>query len=318
MCSAVHKPEQPFGTEIGTNHWPGMVDVLAKASQEFTKKYGRGKALDAWMEHARRYETMSPREIIEFKKKVIALVTAEQFKQPTIQNRLRRKFTEQVLAFSIPSVLSLSHIGKGLHVFCLTLPLPLYRLYCWATDGSIYQGVAATLGLNGYATLFDRVVISSDNRVGGGMAPEQVMLHEATHCVDIMDQFRKVSERQLLSEIVAVLGEGAIPAKQLDTLVVGQEYFTGYLSEEILKHVPNALKLLLGIPDNQTVDRISMAKKLRLFLISITVQCNNRDLLLLFMHSTSFEEVYTELRSHRPDLFDVSGTFSFKMQHSKP
>lgn len=289
---------------------PTFTNIVEKTNAAYLEKYERGNPLGNWLNGSKELARMSHKGLLKEKHNRINSLLEKFYPKDTISNRLKKRFLSRILQKSKHIILPMHHIRTDINVFCFTLPKHSYQTFCWVARHPVYQGFASELHLREY-TLFDMVTVSCDQKIGDGMPPEQVQIHEATHCVDIMRKFREKSESTLLSEMIAVLGEGAVQEKQNWTLKVADTYFIGYFTTAIVSAPKDKLLRLFGIKQTNVINIEYFSKQAAHFIESLSGQINNLDLMHLFMHCQSFSELYEELQTRFPNYFSSDGYFNF-------
>lgn len=214
----------------------------------------------------------------------------------------------------------------------LDLPMPLiifpksqednyHRVYSGerspvAFSASIdYAKVLNKLGLDCPSPIrFLRVAVACEGLENSGVPFQQNIDHEITHGLDPNLEYRKIPpkepQEELLCELVAVVGELARKEDEHVAVNASSSFWSGYLANESSSGFFDSI----GLGSRDSANTAEICTAISNTIKILTRKYPNSEVVRLFMNSTSFAELYSQLQQLMPDVYPSSQNSSFQVR----
>lgn len=218
----------------------------------------------------------------------------------------------------------------------LDLPMPLI-VFPESQEGNyrkVYSGerspVAFSAGIN-YASVLNKIGISCQNPIRAlrvavaceglenpGVPFQQNIDHEITHGLDPNLEYRMLPPREpqqeLLSELVAVVGELARKEDEHVSVNASSGFWSGYLANESSSGFFDSI----GLGGRGSANTVEVCNAISNTIKILTRKYPNSEVVRLFMNSTSFSELHGQLQQLMPDVYPSSENLGFQVRRVSP
>jgi len=146
------------------------------------------------------------------------------------------------------------------------------------------------------------IVVVCREQIPGQMPPDQIKDHEKIHAIDPLLHERKSVDSNLITEMIATIGEITGPDLNFIRVNTSEGFWMGYLSR-IRTVSPELLQVLKVDTQGRSLTREILAKAIKDIIYDITLKRSNNDIVLGLMSCRNFKDVLVELKKIAPEKY---------------